>query len=372
MTIYIVPLEPIDTRYTRQWYDHIPKLLDAPGRDIVIIEGDDVPPQPTPGAFLDFGATNIYKSSQLMAIANLFRDGKVKAGDRFLYTDAWNPTVIQLKYMSKLLGIPVEIHGMWHAGSYDPQDFLGRLVGDVPWVRNAECSMFYCYDVNWFATRFHSNLFCRELLGVETMFGKDETDEYAMGVNSTESSRIRHTGWPMDYLYDTLGPFSAPTKKPQILFPHRLAPEKQLDIFRDLAASMPQYDWIVCQERTLTKDQYHTMLGESSIVFSANLQETYGISVIEGLICGAVPLVPNRLSYIEMWDDPFKYPSEWTKDWDSYLKHKDKLIRRIESIMGKIANKDSGLENDISDQLAKLRDYTHADPLIEALTTDRA
>ena len=53
MTVFVVPIEPIDTRYTRQWYDHIPKLLDQAGVDnIVIIEGDDVPAMPTPGAFL--------------------------------------------------------------------------------------------------------------------------------------------------------------------------------------------------------------------------------------------------------------------------------------------------------------------------------
>jgi hypothetical protein len=27
-TIYIVPIEPIDARYTRQWYDNIPKILE--------------------------------------------------------------------------------------------------------------------------------------------------------------------------------------------------------------------------------------------------------------------------------------------------------------------------------------------------------
>ena len=97
MTVYVVPIEPIDTRYTRQWYDHIPILLDTAGVDnVVIIEGEDVPATPTPGAFLDFGATNIFKSSQLSVIAQLFREGKVKPGSKFLYTDAWNPTVIQL------------------------------------------------------------------------------------------------------------------------------------------------------------------------------------------------------------------------------------------------------------------------------------
>jgi hypothetical protein len=40
--------------------------------------------------------------------------------------------------MAELLGVNIRIGGMWHAGSYDPQDFLGRLIGDAPWVRFAE------------------------------------------------------------------------------------------------------------------------------------------------------------------------------------------------------------------------------------------
>jgi hypothetical protein len=361
MTIYVVPIEPIDTRYTRQWYTHIPALLDAAGAsEVVIIQGDDVPAQPTPGAFLDFGATNIYKGSQLSIIAQLFRDGAIKDGDKFLYTDAWNPTVIQLRYMAELLGKKIEIHGMWHAGSYDPQDFLGRLVGDKPWVRNAESSMFYCYDVNWFATKFHALLF---LSGVFNEHDVQEWDYY----HHTQTGKIELTGWPMDYLYETLEPYSKLDKKPQIVFPHRLAPEKQLEIFQDLAASMPQYEWVVCQTAPLTKDQYHTILGESAMIFSANLQETYGISAIEGLICGAMPMLPDRLSYSEMYDDEFKYPSFWTKDWDNYTRNKDRMIAHIDANMQKILNKDNALLAAMQAQVAKLRDYTYADPLIKSL-----
>ena len=63
-------------------------------------------------------------------------------------------TVIQLRYMAELLGVSIRVGGLWHAGSYDPQDFLGRLIGDKSWVRNAERSMFACYDDNFFATQF--------------------------------------------------------------------------------------------------------------------------------------------------------------------------------------------------------------------------
>jgi hypothetical protein len=362
MTIYIVPIESIDTRYTKQWYDHIPKLLDNHGQNVVIIEGDAVPPKPTNGAFLDFGATNIYKSSQLQVIAELFRNKAIEPGSKFLYTDAWNPTVIQLKYMSSLLHIPIEIHGMWHAGSYDPQDFLGRLIGNTPWIRHAEQSMFNCYDYNWFATRYHAGIFAREILDVRNIFSRDIT-EAAMHWYKN----IQITGWPMEYLYDTLEPYSKLQKKKQIVFPHRLAPEKQLNIFKDLANSMPEYEWIVCQEKTLTKDEYHTILGESAIIFSANLQETYGISTIEGFLCGATPLVPDRLSYSEMWLPEYRYTSGWTFDYTYYLQRKDMLINWIKTLMDEIFSNSLRLDTARINQTALLKDYTSAETMVNVL-----
>ena len=357
--IYIVPIEPLDNRYSKQWYDHIPKLLDQKGAEVVIINGDDVPPVPTPGAFLDFGATNIYKSSQLMTIAELFRSNKISPGDKFLYTDFWNPSVIQLKYMSELLNIPVEIHSMVHAGSWDNQDFLGRLIGNKSWIRRAEESMFHCYDYSWFATRFHVGIFGKELFDIRNLFFNDRAT-----ATMTAFPSIHLTGWPMEYLKETLEPYSKLTKKQQVVFPHRIAPEKQLDIFKDLEKSMPQFNWVVCQEQQLTKDQYHRVLGESMVIFSASLQETLGLAVIEGFLCGAIPMVPDRLSYSEIWLDDYKYPSDWTLNWETYQQHKPLIINKINFIM----NNYHEINNLYDTQLVKLTPFIDSTPLISALT----
>jgi hypothetical protein len=113
------------------------------------------------------------------------------------------------------------------------------------------------------------------------------------------------------------------------VFPHRIAPEKQVEIFRDLKEHLPQYEFVVCQDQELTKNEYHNLLGEAKIVFSCSLQETLGIGCYEGAIVDAVPMVPYRLSYGEMYYEGFKYPSEWTQDWDSYLAHRQELCHHI-------------------------------------------
>ena len=131
----------------------------------------------------------------------------------------------------------------------------------------------------------------------------------------------------------TLYPYKHFIKRNLILFPHRIAPEKQVEIFRDLAQQMPEYEFVVCQDHQLTKDAYHRLLAESKIVFSCSLQETLGIGCYEGALLGSIPLVPDRLSYTEMYDTEFKYPSEWTQDWDSYIAHRAELVERIRYMM---------------------------------------
>jgi hypothetical protein len=133
----------------------------------------------------------------------------------------------------------------------------------------------------------------------------------------------------MEYMDDTLTMYKGMPKRDLILFPHRIAPEKQVEIFRDLKQYLPQYEFVVCQDTRLTKQEYHTLLSQSKIVFSANLQETLGISCYEGALVDAIPMVPDRLSYSEMYYEGFKYPSEWTKDWNSYLKHRQELCHHI-------------------------------------------
>ena len=354
MTIHIVDIEAVDTRYTKQWKEHLPKQLRrATNDDVVVISGGEVPQATTPGAFLNFAGTNNYKSQQMLEISRMFANGEIKDNDYFLYTDAWNPTVIQLRYMAELLGIDIGIGGLWHAGSYDPQDFLGRLIGDKPWVRHAEMSMYECYDDNFFASDFHIDMFT-------DVFDED----YALDYNS-----IKRVGWPMEYLKGSLDSYKGMEKRDLILFPHRVAPEKQVDIFRDLKERLPQYEFVVCQEQQLSKNEYHNLLGEAKLVFSANLQETLGISWYEGALVDAIPMVPDRLSYSEMALPEFKYPSAWTEDYDAYLHNKDKVITQIVNYMENYED----LLVSLDKQRTKLnKDFFSGTALYKAIVNDGA
>ena len=326
--VFLIDLESVETRYTGQWKTHVPVLLKKAGHDVQVISGPmDIPSATTPGAFLNFGGTNIYKASQVEQMGRLFCNGSVNAGDHFVFTDAWHPGIINLKYMSELLGIPVTTHGLWHAGSYDPQDFLGRLVGDKPWVRNAEKSFYHAFDHNYFATDFHIHMFYENLIQADP--DRRQTMYKTVIEDTVFNNKVVRTGWPMEYMQDTLNMYKNMPKRDLILFPHRIAPEKQVEIFCDLKEHLPQYEFVVCQEQQLTKNEYHNLLGEAKMVFSANLQETLGISWYEGALVDAIPMVPDRLSYSEMALDTFKYPSKWTESFDAYTVYRPDICKTI-------------------------------------------
>ena len=340
--IFIMALEPLDTRYTGQWFHGLPKLIQetakAEGKVVCVhnIAGDQTSIEPTKGAFLDFFATNIWKNSQVNRLVEFFQKGLVKAGDKVLFTDAWHTGVIQVRYMSELMGIPVEIHSMWHAGSYDPQDFLGRLIQDKEWTYNSERAMFQASHFNYFATKFHIGLFLNALFPGKAQLWSSSGDasrRYDTPVVQPYGNKIVRSGQPHVALIEALSPFKDMPKERLVLFPHRIAPEKQVEIFRDLATAMPETKFVVCQDQKLTKDEYHDLLGRSMMVFSANLQETLGISAMEGVLVDSIPCLPDRLSYSEMYGDQFLYPSKWTESWEDYQANKHLLIARMNAML---------------------------------------
>ena len=323
MKIFLVDLESVPTRYTCEWKWHVPALLRDNGFDVEVIEGDlTIPEAVTLGAFLNFGGTNMYKATQTHRLAELFTRGEIKAGDQIVFTDAWHPGIINVKYMSELLNIPVVTHGLWHAGSYDPNDFLGRLVGDKPWIRHAEQAFIGAFDHNWLATAAHFDLMRKT---------------YDIFLNPT----FDRTGWPMEYTETMIAPKLWAKKENIIVFPHRIAPEKRLDLFQELASrpELRHYQFCVAMQMNLTKPEYHKLLQRAKFAVSFADQETLGISMYESACAGACPIVPNRLSYTEMYDPMFKRADSVDTAVKAILEYEqEELSENIAQLVAKLHN----------------------------------
>ena len=99
--IFLVDLEAVETRYTGEWKSHLPALLKKAGHHVQVICGpEDIPRATTPGAFLNFGGTNIYKASQVEQVGRLFCNGAVHPGDHFKSHDHGRPVAqVQHPYL---------------------------------------------------------------------------------------------------------------------------------------------------------------------------------------------------------------------------------------------------------------------------------
>ena len=344
-TLYIVPIEPIDQRYTKQWHENLPRLIGARVQvpwSIVTIEGRQTKTGTTAGAFLDFGATNIYKASQVQDIAARFSRGEVKAGDKFLVTDAWNFAITAIRYMSELMDIPVEIHGIWHAGAYDPTDILGMKMAKG-WSSNQERAWYYACDYNYFATEFHKDMFLENL-----------------AINYMDKRAFR-SGQPHDPIVAQLTAYQQQEKHAVVMWPHRYNADKQPEIAEDLNNDV---NILITQKLNLNKNEYYETMGGAAAIFSCALHENLGISVMEGCLAGAIPIVPDRASYAEMYLDVFKYPSEWTSSKENYFKHKTKLVAFINDRVNNRSKYLSALE---MQQQILIKDYLNANIMIDKI-----
>jgi hypothetical protein len=311
MKLFILPIEPIESRYSAEFYKYLPNQIQKFATklkkevEIIQIDGEITTSEVPTGNFLDWTGTSIYKSTQLAEVAKLLRSGNIP--DAILITDAWNPNILQLKYMIDLLDLPTKLYGIWHAGSYDSSDILGFTIKNKDWSYSTEQAIYYALDTNFLTTNFHANLFT-EILGVS-------------------GDRIIVTGLPMEYL-KTAYSLESTEKENIVVFPHRLSSDKQPEIFKDIAKSLSStgYEFILTQEHGLTKEQYHNLLSRSKFMFSCALHENLGISTYESALHNVIPLLPNRSAYAELYDSTFLYKSGFTYTLSNYKVYKNLLI----------------------------------------------
>lgn len=359
MNVFILAVEPLDMRYTAQWYIEIPKLMQSFFKknniediNIHTICGDttNISNEPTKGGFLNFIDTNIWKNSQINNLIQLFSNNVVKQNDIIFFPDAWHTGVLQIKYVSDLMNIPVKIHSIWHAGSYDKTDVLGIKIKDKNWSYNTEKALYHASDYNYFASNYHLDLFLRVL--------------------NLEKNKAYVVGFPFEFLKESIYRFENVEKEDIVLFPHRITQEKQPEIFDDLKNEFTKYTFIRCQDENLSKEEYYKLLLKSKFIFSASLHENLGISVYEGLIAKSIPILPNRVSYKEIYlNSDFLYPSIWTENFDSYLVHKHDLINFINKMMKNYDKLiDKYYDNKVfKNELKRCDSYFNSDKLFETM-----
>lgn len=302
--LYVIPIEPLEERYSKQWlfwtrrflyeqglsgqYETIcPNIVDYTYPNIVDYTYIEK------GSFLDVVKTNLYKNSQMNVILNKFNNNQIKDGDIFWFHDMWFPGLEKLAYIRDALGIRFKIYGCLHAGTYDPHDFLSQK-GMGSWGEHLEQAWFDIVDGIFVATHYHRRLISENRL--------------------VNVHKIHITGFP---IYPDFVPEQIPKKENIVVFPHRLDKEKNPQFFDKIEVELdtlyashhleyaPKFQFIKTKEACSSKKEYYDLLLKAKYAVSFAEQETWGIAMQEAVLCGCIPVVPYRLSYAEMY--PFQF-----------------------------------------------------------------
>lgn len=277
----ILPIEPLEERYSKDWLEW--SIRDA---NEMFGEGNYTVVNPKfketfkieQGQFLDVYDTNIYKALQIAETLRLIKRNSHRK-IKILVHDGWFPGIEAIAYARSALNLDIELIGIFHAGTWDRWDFTHQK-GFQKWSLGFEKSLFKIFDTCIFATMFHVEL-AKKIC--------EENFNYVL------------EKWPV------LNPDPDYQKHDIVVFPHRLTEEKSPEFFDALRdrfqKEMPEVDvkWIKTKELNIDKKSYYELLKRSKVCFSSAMQETFGIAMVEAHNLGCYCVVPDRLSYPEVF-----------------------------------------------------------------------
>ena len=300
--IYYIPIEPLEERYTEQWYRWFPEEFKAQGKDFKVIDGEVLTNVIETGTFLDVNSTLYYKSEQLKKIAELFYKKEIKAGDVFFVADIEFWGIEAIKYLSVLNGIETKLYGFCHAGSYTKEDFFEKT---APFAKFYERAWGEVFDMIFVGTEYHKN--------------------QMVSLRQIPEDKILVTGNPYK-INEVVGDIEIKTKKNRVILTNRPDYEKRpnltLDVFTSLKEKHPDWEFMVTTSRKqwgsgwirdkakflekhgiitikegLTKNEYLSLLQESKIMTSNSIEENFGYCILEAMIFETIPVLLNGLSH---------------------------------------------------------------------------
>lgn len=285
--IYSIPIEPYENRYSSLWNRWFPAYFEQHSIPYYTIQPKRPSKQLDSKEVLSTFDTQLNKISQLQKIIRLIRDGRISYNDVLLFHTIWFEGIEALQYIRDSTGIAFRIVGVLHAGTYDPNDFRVRK-HMVRWARGIEQGWLELVDLIFVGSHYHKALI---------------TSSFAI-----DPVKVIVTRLPIDERELTQD--CCLSKENIVLFPHRDVPEKNPGLVDRLRMWMPEFQIIRTRDVCRTRSEYINLLKRSKVAISGSYQETFGYSMLEAALCGCVPIVPNRLCYVEMYPGEYRYDDE--------------------------------------------------------------
>lgn len=308
--LIVVPIEPLEERYTAQWYKNFPPAF-AEHFNVTVIEGQPLQETIKVGTFLDINSTVHYKMSQLQQIAALFDSRKIKEGTRFFFGDIEFWGIESVRLMAQMNNIEIKLTGFLHAASYTIGDAFEVA---ARYQQYTEVGWLASFDTVFVGSEYHKQAVIQRRLNP---------------VNAAQlGTRIKVSGNPL--FPDDYPPFPCTVehKKNQVVLTNRFDREKQpdltLELFKQAKAKHPDWNFVITTGRKtftsndpklvklardleaeglveikagLTKNAYHRILAESKVMVSHSPEENFGYCIAEAMLYNCQPLLLKCASH---------------------------------------------------------------------------
>lgn len=241
-----------------------------------------------------------------------FKDNMFEDNDVLVFVDAWEPAALEMKALAAKYSVKVKFAGIWWGGSYDKHSHIGKTSHDVPWAKLTERALFNAYDMNFFATKSHAKMVAEKLLEIRSSFGISPVD-WLLEHNKHASV----VGMP----FENIRPMDEVTKENVVAMDLSGDDGTQPEVLKKIQEALPEF--------TFVDSNNPSDLASAKVVFSSNTKEGLDVNVYNGMLNKAIPIVPDRLSYTEMYPDQYRYKQEWTENEDFYNRYHENVINVI-------------------------------------------
>jgi hypothetical protein len=153
-TVYLIDSNTIDFKYLKIWQREINNAIS----DYILQNGLDCKVSTIYGTELKglsliddspltFKSIVDHQAFCTNQFTELFSLNKIQNNDIFIFFDAWNPAIFQLKYLSVAYQKQIFIHAFWQNGSFNKTHYL-YWSQNRTWLKNIERSFVAAIDNN--------------------------------------------------------------------------------------------------------------------------------------------------------------------------------------------------------------------------------
>ena len=321
--LYILPIEPLEERYTGEWYRLLPeKFAEWNFETVTQIDGTPTTSVIETGSFLDINSTIHYKAGQMQKVSEMFRQKQVKEGDVFFVSDLEFWGIESLRLMSQINQVPIKIYGFLHAASYTREDAFEVAAS---YQKFTEVGWIAAVDGVFVGTHYHREAVIDRRLKPLNL---PDAEFYQL------SNKFHVVGNPLflDAYHTNVGATAEVLQKEnKIVITNRFDSEKRPDqslliaylvkqqlpdtkvvittsrpTFRsnqqwlvDLARSYEKEGWLEIKSG-LSKQEYHNELKTAKVMISNSIEENFGYCIVEAILFGVSPILTNGLSHPEL------------------------------------------------------------------------